>query len=165
MSFYKPTVCFETSISSFSSSRLLYIFYFLLLYGCETWTLTKPLMEKIEACEMWFLRKMGNISYKQKITNDEVLRRLGTQRTLLKSIKTRKLSFFGHTKRHNNIMKDILEGKLEGRRPQGRPRAQWCDNIKQWTGRSLAECSRLAEKRDEWRRVSSQPLGREGTLK
>ena len=146
--------------------RLLVCYVFsVILYGCETWTLTKPLMEKIEACEMWFLRKMGNISYKQKITNDEVLRRLGTQRTLLKSIKTRKLSFFGHTKRHNNIMKDILEGKLEGRRPQGRPRAQWCDNIKQWTGRSLAECSRLAEKRDEWRRVSSQPLGREGTLK
>ena len=144
--------------------RLLVCYVFsVILYGCETWTLTKPLMDRIEACEMWFMRKMGNISYKQRITNEEVLRKLGTQRSLLKSIKTRKLRFFGHTKRHNTIMKDILEGKMEGRRPKGRPRAQWSDNIKQWTGRSLAVCSRLAENREEWRRFSSQPLGREGT--
>ena len=146
--------------------RLLVCYVFsVILYGCETWTLTKALTDKIEACEMWFFRRMGKISWKQKLTNEEVLEKLNTQRSLMQTIKSRKLKFFGHTKRHDSIMKTILEGKVEGKRPQGRPRAQWCDNIKQWTGRSLADCTRMAEDRDLWRRASSQPLGRDGTLK
>ena len=114
-------------------------------------------MERIEACEMWFLRRMGKISYKDRITNDEVLKRLNTKRTLLDTIKSRKMKFFGHTKRHESIMKNIVEGKLEGTRPRGRPRAQWSDNIKQWSGLSLTTCTRLAEDREQWRQISSLP--------
>ena len=144
--------------------RLLICYVFsVILYGCETWTLTKSLMDKIEACEMWLLRRMGKISYKDRVTNKEVLRRLNTQRTLLDTIKNRKMKFFGHIKRHNTIMKDILEGKMKGTRPRGRPRAQWTDNIKQWTGLTMAECSRLVMNRVEWRRISSQPRDREDT--
>ena len=111
------------------------------------------------------VRRLGKISWKQRLTNEVVLAKLNTQRSLMQTIKSRKMKFFGHTKRHDSIMKTILEGKAEGTRPQGRPRAQWCDNIKQWTGRSLADCTRMTEDRDLWRRASSQPLGRDGTLK
>ena len=146
--------------------RLLVCYVFsIILYGCETWTLTKALMDKIEACEMWFLRRMGKISWKQKLKNEEVLKQLDTKKSLLNTIKERKLKFFGHTKRHNSIMKNILEGKLEGKRPRGRPRAQWCDNIKEWTGFSMAESTRLARQREEWRRISSQPWIQDGTIK
>ena len=31
----------------------------------------------------------------------------------------------------------ILEGKVEGKRSRGRPKATWLDNIKDWTGLSL----------------------------
>ena len=45
--------------------RMLECYVFsVLTYGCETWTLSKPLIDRLEACEMWFLRKMGRISYK-----------------------------------------------------------------------------------------------------
>ena len=145
--------------------RLLVCYVFsVILYGCETWTLTKPLMDKIEACEMWFLRRMGKISWKQKVRNEDVLKKLNVNKSLLSTIKTRKLKFFGHTKRHDTIMKDLLEGKMEGSRPRGRPRAQWCDNIKEWTGHSLTECTRLAENREMWRRISRQPCIQEGTI-
>ena len=146
--------------------RLLVCYVFsVVLYGCETWTLSKVLMDRIEACEMWFLRRMGKISYKDRITNEEVLKRLNTKRTLLDTIKSRKMRFFGHTKRHESIMKNIVEGKLEGTRPKGRPRAQWTDNIKKWSGLSLTTCSRLAEDREQWRQISSLPRLRDGTLK
>ena len=70
--------------------------------------------------------------------NEDVLKNLKTEKTLLCIIKARKLKFFSHTKHHDSFMKNILEGKMEGRRPRGRPRAQWCD-IKEWSGHSLAE--------------------------
>jgi hypothetical protein len=48
----------------------------------------------------------------------------------------------------------ILEGKLEGKRPPGRPRCRWVDNIKMdltetgWGGMNWID---LAENRDKWR--------------
>ena len=52
--------------------------YSILLYGCETWTLTKVLCDKLEACEMFFLRRIGKISWKQKISNAQVLEKFST---------------------------------------------------------------------------------------
>ena len=42
-------------------------------YGSEAWTLTKPMEEKINAFEMWCLRRMGGVSWKDRKTNDEIL--------------------------------------------------------------------------------------------
>ena len=67
--------------------------YSVLTYGCETWTLSKPLIDRLEACEMWFLRKMGRIN-KQIKTNEEVLALFETERKLINKIKNRKMSFF-----------------------------------------------------------------------
>ena len=42
------------------------------LYACETWTLIKELQGRIRALEMICLRRLMNISYRDKITNIEV---------------------------------------------------------------------------------------------
>ena len=59
------------------------------------------------------------------MSNAQVLEKFGTKRQLLDIIKRRKMCFFGHIKRHDSIIKDILESKVEGRRGRGRPRAAW----------------------------------------
>ena len=140
--------------------------YSILLYGCETWTLTKTLCDKLEACEMFLLRRMGKISWKQKVSNAQVLEKFSTKRQLLDIIKRRKMCFFGHIKRHDSIIKDILEGKVEGKRGRGRPRAAWPDNIRAWADCSLAECTRLVRDRGLWSFTSRQPFHRkDGTPK
>ena len=144
--------------------RMLECYVFsVLTYGCETWTLSKPLIDRLEACEMWFLRKMGRISYKQRKTNEEVLALFETERKLINKIKNRKMSFFGHVKRHDSIIKQIVEGKMNGKRGRGRPRATWADNIKQWTNSSIKDCTKMAKDRGLWRTVSRQPLSRDVT--
>jgi len=40
------------------------------LYGCETWTMTKKMEKKINTCEMWIWRKMQRISWTEKKTID-----------------------------------------------------------------------------------------------
>lgn len=47
----------------------------LLLYGAETWTLKQEDIIRLEACEMWFWRRMMKISWIERITNEEVPRR------------------------------------------------------------------------------------------
>ena len=44
-----------------------------LLYGAETWTLSKVTSDKLEAIEMWLYRRMLRISWKEHNTNGEVL--------------------------------------------------------------------------------------------
>ena len=131
--------------------------YSILTYGSETWTLTKALENKINALEMWCLRRMGKVSWKDFKSNKEVLKTMDAKPELLGMIKTRKLSYFGHTKRHSSLCKTVLEGKVEGTRSRGRQRTTWIDNIKEWTSLSIQECTRKASNRDGWRAITRQP--------
>ena len=67
-----------------------------LLYGAETWTLTKVTSDKLEAFEMWLYRRMLRILWKEHITNKEVLNKMKTKRSLLNTIKKRKCQYFRH---------------------------------------------------------------------
>ena len=66
------------------------------MYGSETWTLRKKDIEKLEALEMWIWRRIEKISWKDKVTNEEVLKRVGTDRQLITTLKTRKKRWIGH---------------------------------------------------------------------
>ncbi|KAK9879106.1 hypothetical protein WA026_003946 [Henosepilachna vigintioctopunctata] len=93
-------------------------------------------MNRIEAFEMWTLRRLLKIPWVDRITNEEVLRRAGVERVLLKNIKQRKISYLGHILRGNKyeILRLILVGKIEGRRGPGRKRHSWLCDIKNWCG-------------------------------
>ena len=49
------------------------------------------------------------------------------------------------------MTKTLVQGKVEGAREGGRPRRQWEDDIKEWTGEGLRELSRMAMDREKWR--------------
>jgi hypothetical protein len=49
----------------------------------------------------------------------------------------------------------VLVGKLEGKRPLGRPRRRWEDEIRMDLGGGGVDWIRLAQDRDRWRAVVS----------
>ena len=49
---------------------------------------------------------------------------------LLNFVKKQKLTYYGHIKRRTGLANTIMEGRMEGRRPLGRPKARWFDNVK-----------------------------------
>ena len=106
---------------------------------------------------MWTFRRMGKVSFKDRKTNAEVCDLLEVRPTLLNTIKSRKLKFFGHTRRHDGVVRDVLEGKVDGKRARGRPPRSWMNDVKDWTGLSAAECNIKAMDRAEWRAISSRP--------
>ena len=121
--------------------------YSIFTYGCESWTLSKVLEAKIEAMEMWCLRRIGNIKWSDRVTNESVIQKLGTKRQLLQNIQKRKTKYFGHIKRKKNMLTTSLEGKLEGKRPRGRPRNMWMTDIKEWTTQCAYACTQKAADR------------------
>ena len=68
------------------------------------------------------------------------------------------MQYFGHIKRHNNLQKELLEGKVEGKRAVGKQRLMWHNNIKEWTTDSMKNCTRAANDRDQWQIIARQPL-------
>ena len=82
-----------------------------------------------------------------------VLNKASVDRTLLNSVKSRKLIYYGHImrKQGNCLEKEIIQGTLPGARKKGRPHTTWLDNIKAWSGVTLQHMLRTAEDRSEWR--------------
>ena len=97
------------------------------LYGCKTWTVKKNMLKKIEAFEMWCLRRMMRIPWTARVTNEEVLRRAGVTRVLVNEITRRQLKFVGHVMRERKMEFDCMMGRIEGKRARGRQRKTFMD--------------------------------------
>ena len=131
----------------------------IVLYACETWTLTPELEKKIQTTEMRCFLKLLGISYRDHVTkfNEEVGKRIrqatGLYEDLLTTVKKRKLRWYGHKTRSTGLAKMILQGTVQGGRRRSRQKKRWEDNVTEWTGLKLGEAIRKAENREEWRTV------------
>ena len=89
-------------------------------------------------------------------SNAEVLKMIGLKKTeLVMSIKKKKLTYYGHVRRHNSLQKIVLQGEVDGKRGSGRRRKSWTGNVSEMTKMSMARCSVKALGRSEWRKMVS----------
>ena len=84
-----------------------------------------------------------------RVSHEQVLRRVGEDRKLVQTIRERQKKWKGHILRHEGLLKDVIEGRMEGKRPGGRRRMKRLDNIR---GRhSYQELKERAQDREAWR--------------
>ena len=81
-----------------------------LLYGCDAWIINKNMRERIDAVEIWFLRRILRISWVDKVTNEEVLKKAGVKRSLIKVIRKRRMQFLGHVMRSKEMEHQVYDG-------------------------------------------------------
>uniref|UniRef100_A0A8D8Q737 Uncharacterized protein n=2 Tax=Cacopsylla melanoneura TaxID=428564 RepID=A0A8D8Q737_9HEMI len=128
--------------------RLLRCYVFsVLFYGVEAWTLTEASAKKIEAFEMWLYRRILRVSWKDKVTNKEILRRMNKELEVLYIIKVRKLQYLGHIMRNENryqLLQKIIQGKVYGKRGVGRRRISWLKNLRTWFNQTTTQLFRAA---------------------
>ena len=80
------------------------------LYGSETWTLLEKQVKNIEAFEMWVWRHMEKISWKDRVTNEDVLRRIDEPRRITDIIRRRK-KWIRQLIQAEGILSSIIEGQ------------------------------------------------------
>jgi len=95
----------------------------------------------------------------RRLRNDE-LNDLHSSPNIVRVIKSRRMRWAGHVARMDEEMGvyRVLVGKPEGRRPRGRSRRRWGDNIKmdlQEVGYGYMDWIGLAPDRDGWRTLVS----------
>jgi hypothetical protein len=91
----------------------------------------------------------------RKLHNEE-LHGLYSSPSIVRVIKARRMRWAGYVGRRGEVRGayNILVGRPEGRRPLGRPRRRWEDNIKmdrREIGFGDVDLTHLAQNRDRWR--------------
>jgi hypothetical protein len=106
------------------------------LYGCQTWSLTLREENRLRVFENSVLRKIFGPKTKEdrswrKLHNDE-LHSLYSLLNIVRVIKSRRMRWPGHVAcmGEGRGVYRILVGRPEGKRPLGRRRCRWEDNIK-----------------------------------
>jgi hypothetical protein len=131
------------------------------LYGFETLSLTLREGHRLRLFENRVLRRIFGpkrdvvIGGWRKLHNEE-LHGLYSSPSIVRMIKARRMRWAGHVARMGELRfaYSILVGRHEGRRPLGRPRRRWEDNIKMNLREIVFEdvdCIHLAPDRDRWR--------------
>ena len=129
-----------------------------LLYGCESWTLYRRHIKKLENFHMRALRSILAIRWQDRVTNLEVLDRANStsiESTIIKA----QLRWVGHTIRmeEDRMPRRLLYSELTfGRRNQGRPKKRYKDTVKanlQWCDVKPKELEETASNRPLWRRT------------
>ena len=88
--------------------------------------------------------------FRERVTNEQVLDRIGEKRTLLKNILHRKPNWIGHILRRNCLLHDVIEGRMTEVRGVGRRRTQLLDDLRD--RRSYWELKEEAVDQKRWRR-------------
>jgi hypothetical protein len=132
------------------------------LYGCETWSLTLREEHRLRVFENRVLRRIFGHKREEdgswrRLHNDE-LHSLYSSPNIVRVIKSRRMRWAGHVARtgEGKGAYRVLVGRPEGKRPLGRPRRRWEDNIKmdlREIGIDEANWIRLAQDRVQWRRA------------
>ena len=126
-----------------------------LLYGCETWTLTKKQVNRLEKFHQTTLRKIARIRWFHKVTNYEVLSRCNLS-SLQSMIDKAKLRWTGHVVRmkDHRIPKALLYGRLATGAPKRGNHNTYINSVKSTLrecGISCARLEKLASNRNSWR--------------
>ncbi|KAJ4441925.1 hypothetical protein ANN_11787 [Periplaneta americana] len=107
------------------------------LYGCETWTLTLREERRLRVFENKVLRKIfgakrDEVTGEWRKLHSTELHALYSSPDIIRNIKSRRLRWTGYVARMGESRNAyrVLVGRPEGKRPLGRPRRKWEDNIK-----------------------------------
>jgi hypothetical protein len=131
------------------------------LYGCKTLSLTLREEHRLRVFENRVFRRIFG-SKRDEVTggwrklHNEELHGLYSSHSIVRVMKARRMRSAGHVARMGKVRGayDILVGRPEGRRPLGRPRRKWEDNIKmnlREIGFGDVDWIHLAQDRDRWR--------------
>ena len=107
------------------------------LYGCETWSLTLREERRLKVFENRMLRrvfgpKIDEVTGEWRKLHNGEHSGLYSLPNIVRVLKSRRMRWAGHMTRmgEGRGVHKALVGKPEGKRPLGRPRSRWEDNIK-----------------------------------
>ena len=130
------------------------------MYEYETWSFILREEHRLRGFEKKLLRrifgpKRDKVTREWRKLHNEELNELYSLPNIVRVVKSRRMRWAGHVALmgKDRGVHRVLVGKPEGKRPLGRPRRRWEDNIKmdlQEVGGVCGDWMELAQDRDGW---------------
>ena len=87
------------------------------VYGCESWTIKKAECQRIDAFELWCLRRLLRVPWTARRSNQSILKIISSECSLEGLMLKLKLQYFGHLmQRTDSLEKTLMLDNIEGGR-------------------------------------------------
>ena len=99
------------------------MFFPVVMYGCESWSIKKAKPLRIDVFELWCWRRILRVPWMARSSNQSILKEISHEYSLEVLMLKLKLQHFGHLMgRTDPLAKTLMLGKIEGWRRRGQQR-------------------------------------------
>ena len=138
----------------------------ILIFGSECWTFTKRLEQQVTTADTKCIRMIQGVTRWDRKRNKELYKQ-SNMLPIVQVINKNKLRWFGHVmgREEESALRVVMKLTMKGKRPRGRSRLRWLDNIdshlkgKNISLKEVVETKCFENQRD-WRKLISDSTNR-----
>ena len=79
------------------------------MYGCESWTVTKAEHQRIDTFELWCWRRLLRVPWTARTSNQSILKEISPGYSLKGLMLKLNLQYFGHLMQRNDLEPDAVK--------------------------------------------------------
>ena len=116
------------------------VFFLVVMYGCESWTLKKAECQKIDAFELWCWRRLLRVPWTARKSNQSILKEINPEYSLEGLMLKLKVQYFEHLmQRADSLEKTLMLRRTEGKMKRGHQRMKLLNGITDSMATSLCK--------------------------